>query len=63
MTDITNRVKRDDLILNIILDDEVGDGLEEMIGRYGMMRERFLWEHNHGTYRTLLLMGKLTIHL
>lgn len=45
MTDITYRVEGDYLIPNIILDDEADDSPEEMMGRYGMMRERFLREH------------------
>lgn len=45
------------------MDDEVDDSPEEMIGRYGMMRESFLREHRHGIYTAMLLMGKLTIHL
>lgn len=63
MTDITYRIEGDYLIPNIILDDEADDNSEEMIGRYGMMRESFLREHRHGTYTAMLLMGKLTSHL
>lgn len=63
MTDITYRIEGDYLIPNIILDDEADDSSEEMIGRYGMMRESFLREHRHGTYTAMLLMGKLTVHL
>lgn len=63
MTDITYRVEGDYLIPNIILDDEADDSPEEMIGRYGMMRESFLREHKHGTHTAILLMGKLTSHL
>ena len=33
------------------------------IGVYGRMRERFLEEHHHGTYTSLLLTGKLWKHL
>lgn len=32
-------------------------------GVYGRMRERFLEEHHHGTYTSLLLTGKLWKHL
>lgn len=39
MADITYRVERDYLIPNIILDDEADDNPEEMIGKYGRMRE------------------------
>lgn len=63
MTDITYRVEGDYLIPNLALDDEIGDSSEEMIGRYGLMRESFLREHRHGTYTAMLLMGKLTSHL
>ena len=63
MTDITYRVEGDHLIPNLVLDDEADDSSEEMIGRYGMMRESFLKEHQHGTYTAMLLMGKLTAHL
>ena len=63
MADITYRVEGDYLIPNIIMDDEADDSSEEMIGRYGMMRESFLQEHRHGTYTAMLLMGKLKSHL
>ena len=63
MTDIIYRVEGDYLIPNLVLDDETGDNPEEMIGRYGMMRARFLRGHQHGTYTAMLLMGKLTAHL
>lgn len=63
MTDITYRVEGDYLIPNIILDDEADGSSEEMIGRYGMMRERFLREYRHGTYTAMLLMGEMTSHL
>lgn len=64
MTDITYRVEGDYLIPELILDGEgYEDCLEEEIGRYGQMRERFLREHQHGTYTAMLLMGSLTTHL
>lgn len=63
MKDITYRVEGDYLIPNIILDDEADGDSKEMIGRYGLMRESFLREHQHGTYISMLLMGKLTSHL
>lgn len=63
MTDIIYRVEGDYLIPNLVLDDEADDNSEEMIGIYGMMRERFLQEHRHGTYTAMLLVGKLTSHL
>lgn len=33
------------------------------VGKYGLMRERFLQEHKHNLYMTLYLSGKLTKHL
>lgn len=63
MTDITYRFEGEYLIPNLVLDDEVDDNPEEMIGRYGLMRENFLREHRHGTYTSMLLMGKLTAYL
>lgn len=63
MTDITYRVEGEYLIPNLILNDEADDSPEEMIGRYGLMRENFLLEHRHGAYTSMLLMGKLTTHL
>lgn len=63
MADITYRVEENYLIPNIILDDEADDSQEEIIGRYGLMRENFLREHQHGTYTAMLLMGKFTVHL
>ena len=44
---------------NLALDDDA----EYEIGLYGRMRERFLEEHHHGTYASLLLTGKLWKHL
>lgn len=63
MTDITYRVEGDYLIPNLVLNDDADDSPEEMIGRYGLMRESFLRGHRHGTYTSMLLMGKLTAHL
>lgn len=42
MTNITYRVEGDYLIPNLVLDDEISGNPEEIIGRYGMMRESFL---------------------
>lgn len=33
------------------------------IGKYGLLRKRFLQEHRKGTYSTLLLSGRLNEHL
>lgn len=63
MTDITYRVEGDYLTPNLIMDGETDGSSEEMIGRYGMLREDFLKEHRHGTYTAMLLTGKLTAHL
>lgn len=64
MTDITYRVEGDYLIPDLVLD---GEGYEdcsvEEIGRYGELRERFLREHQHGTYTAMLLMERLMTHL
>ena len=46
-------------IPDLALDDDAGCE----IGLYGRMRERFLEEHHHGTYTSLLLTGKLWKHL
>lgn len=46
-------------IPDLALDDDA----EYEIGLYGRMRERFLEEHHHGTYTSLLLTGKLWKHL
>lgn len=64
MTDITYRVERDYLIVDLVLD---GEGYEDCsvkeIGRYGELRERFLRENQHGTYTAMLLMERLMTHL
>ena len=46
-------------IPDLALDDDA----EYEIGLYGRMRERFLEDHHHGTYTSLLLTGKLWKHL
>ena len=46
-------------IPDLALDDDA----ECEIGTYGRMRQRFLEEHHHGTYTSLLLAGKLWKHL
>ncbi len=63
MTDITYRVEGDYLIPDLIMDGEADGSPEEMIGKYGLLRESFLKQHWHGTYTAMLLMGKLTTHL
>ena len=46
-------------IPDLTLDDDA----ECEIGVYGRMHQRFLEEHHHGTYTSLLLTGKLWKHL
>ena len=46
-----------------IPDLTLGDDADCEIGMYGRMRERFLEDHHHGTYTSLLLTGKLWKHL
>jgi len=46
-------------IPDLVLDDDA----ELEIGMYGRMRERFLEEHHHGAYTSLLLTGRLWKHL
>ena len=42
-----------------IPDLTLGDDADCEIGVYGRMRERFLEDHHHGTYTSLLLTGEL----
>ena len=63
MTDITYRVEGDYLIPNLIMDGETDGSPEEMMGKYGLLREHFLKEYRNGTYTAMLLMGSLTTHL
>ncbi len=46
-------------IPDLVLDDDA----EYEIGMYGRIRERFLEEHHHGTYTSLLLTGRLWKYL
>jgi len=46
-----------------IPDLALDDTAEYEIGMYGQMRRRFLEEHHHGTYTSLLLTGRLWKHL
>ena len=46
-------------IPDLALDDDA----ECEIGVYGRMHQRFLEEHHHGTYTSLLLTGKLWKHV
>ena len=46
-------------IPNLALDGETSQPL----GRFGQLREKYLREHHHGTYTSMLLTGKLSAHL
>lgn len=46
-------------IPNLILDDQP----DQLLGRYGQMRQKFLKEYHPGTYNRLMLSGKLWTHL
>ena len=52
----------DYLIPDLTADTGEDAGLAPM-GRYGRLRERFLKEHHHGTYTSMLLTGRLEPHL
>lgn len=60
MEGLTYRKEGEYLIPNLILD---GEEQTEMIGKYGLLRERYLQDHRHGDYTAMLLMGTLTPHL
>nr|WP_325182210.1 TnpV protein [uncultured Oscillibacter sp.] len=52
----------DNLIPDLMLDG--AEELEEMpLGKCGMLRETFLEDHHHGTYTSMLLTGRLYLHL
>ena len=59
MNEITYSRNGDYLIPDIAMDEQP----MERIGKYGMMRKRFLKENRKGTYSHLLMSGKLTEHL
>ena len=40
-----------------------GDEEERPLGRFGSLREKYLREHHHGTYTSMLLTGRLSDHL
>ena len=48
----------DYLFPNLLLEAE-----EQPIGKYGLLRKRYLKEHKRGWYSSLLLTGKLDEHL
>ena len=47
-------------IPDLVLD---GDEEERPLGRFGSLREKYLREHHHGTYTSMLLTGRLNDHL
>lgn len=52
----------DHLIPDLMMDGQ--DAEEEMpLGKYGMLRQTFLMDHHPGTYTSMLLTGRLEIHL
>ena len=46
-------------IPNLALDGET----DQPLGRFGQLREKYLHEHHHGTYASMLLTGRLNAHL
>ena len=62
MENLTYRKCGEYLIPELAADGE--DGTEEMsMGKYGILRQRFLQEHHRGTYTSMLLTGRLMGHL
>ena len=52
----------DYLIPDLMMDGQETE--EEMpLGKYGRLRESFLQEHHSGTYTSMLLTGRLDLHL
>ncbi len=56
---IDYRIEGDYLIPNLTLPSEE----KVHIGKYGMLRPKYLKEHRKGLYSSLILSGKLTQHL
>ena len=56
---IEYRAEGDYLIPNLTLPEEA----KVHIGKYGMLRRKYLKEHKRGLYSSLILSGKLTQHL
>ena len=46
-------------IPDLALDSET----DQPLGRFGQLREKYLREHHHGTYTSMLLTGRLNVHL
>ena len=62
MAKLTYTKNGDYLIPNLTMDG--ADEMEEMpMGKYGMLRKTFLKEHHKGTYKSMLLTGRLESHL
>lgn len=59
MTELTYSKTGDYLIPDLELDSSD----MQSFGRYGMLRESFLREHHRGTYTSMLLTGRLELHL
>lgn len=57
-TGIRYTLQGDYYVPNLVLPEE-----EYSIGKYGLLRKRFLQEYRKGTYSTLLLSGRLNEHL
>ena len=62
MAELTYKLVGDYLIPDLMLDGE-GEIEEMPLDKYGMLREKFLKEHHHGTYTSMLLTGRLEPHL
>ena len=58
-TGISYTLNGDYYIPDIVLDEQE----QQFVGKYGLIRERYLKEHRSGTYTRLLMTGKLNAHL
>ena len=47
----------------LLPDITIGDELQPAYGKYGMLRKRYLKEHQRAKYTSLLMSGKLNQHL
>lgn len=56
--ELTYHRKGDYLFPNLVLEEE-----NVTIGKYGMLRRTFLKEHKKGWYQSMMLSGKLDVHL
>lgn len=56
--ELTYHRKGDYLFPNLVLEKE-----NVTIGKYGMLRRTFLKEHKKGWYQSMMLSGKLDVHL